>query len=346
MTDAVASSHPGCRPGLGPLPTQQAIKLCKDTFEARLAGELNLQRVTAPLFVPAGTGINDDLNGIERPISFHAPALDGKRLEIVQSLAKWKRLELARLGLPRGAGIYTDMNAIRPEESLDELHSLYVDQWDWERVIGEEDRTVRFLQGVVRAIYQALLATAAHLRKHFPGLPASLPEEITFLHAQELADRYPDLSPRQREDRAARRFGAVFVVGIGAPLADGRPHDGRAPDYDDWITPNGHGRGLNGDLLVYHPPLDRAVELSSMGIRVTPESLLQQLEARGCPERRHLPFHRRLLAGELPLSIGGGIGQSRLCLVLLGKRHIGEVQAAVWPEDERRRCRQRGIDLL
>lgn len=346
MTDAVAKDHPSCQTALGPLATQQAIKLCKDTFEARLAGALNLQRVTAPLFVPAGTGINDDLNGVERPISFRAPALDGQRLEIVQSLAKWKRLELARLGMRRGEGIYTDMNAIRPEETLDELHSLYVDQWDWERVIATEDRTVRHLQSAVQAIYQALLATAAHLREHFPGLPTSLPEEVTFLHAQELADRYPDLPPRQREDRAARRFGAVFVVGIGAPLADGQPHDGRAPDYDDWITPNGQGRGLNGDLLVYHPPLDRAVELSSMGIRVTPESLLQQLQVRGCPERRHLPFHRRLLAGELPLSIGGGIGQSRLCLVLLGKRHIGEVQAGVWPEDERRRCRQRGIDLL
>lgn len=346
MSDAIESREVTARVALGPLATQQAIKLCKDTFEARLAGALNLQRVTAPLFVPAGTGINDDLNGVERPISFHAPALDGQRLEIVQSLAKWKRLELARLGMPPGAGIYTDMNAIRPEETLDELHSLYVDQWDWERVISAEDRTIAYLQGVVRAIYDTLLATAAHLREHFPTLPAFLPGEVTFLHAQELADRYPHLPPRQREDRAARQVGAVFVVGIGAPLNDGHPHDGRAPDYDDWITPNGHGRGLNGDLLVYHPPLGRAVELSSMGIRVTPDSLLQQLEARGCPERRHLPFHRRLLAGELPLSIGGGIGQSRLCLVLLGKRHIGEVQAAVWPEEERQRCRQRGIDLL
>lgn len=346
MPDAIAFRPTTPQPILGPLATQQAIKQCKDHFERQLARALNLQRVTAPLFVAAGTGVNDDLNGVERPISFHAPALAGQRLEIVQSLAKWKRLELARLGLRRGAGIYTDMNAIRPEETLDELHSLYVDQWDWERVIAPEERTITFLKRVVCDIYQAVLATAEHLREHFPALSISLPDEITFLHAEELARRFPHLSSRQREDQAVREFGAVFLIGIGAPLADGHPHDGRAPDYDDWITPNGRGRGLNGDLLVYHPPLERAVELSSMGIRVTPETLLQQLELRGCPERRHLPFHRRLLAGELPLSIGGGIGQSRLCLVLLHKRHIGEVQASLWPEEEYNRCRAQGIELL
>jgi len=333
-------------PILDPRDTQRAIKLLKDVFEVELAQALNLRRVSAPLFVPAGSGLNDNLNGVERPVSFTAPALGPVELEIVQSLAKWKRLALAELGLPPGEGIYTDMNAIRPDERLDALHSLYVDQWDWERVMGESERTVEFLQSIVRQLYAALRRTEELLRQHFPALPPTLPGELTFLHTEELAARFPSLAPRQREDAIARECGAVFIIGIGAPLADGHPHDGRAPDYDDWITPNGAGRGLNGDLLIWYAPLGCAVELSSMGIRVTPESLLAQLRARGCEERRHLPFHRRLLAGELPPSIGGGLGQSRLALVLLRKVHIGEVQASVWPPAVQEHCRGEGIPLL
>jgi aspartate--ammonia ligase len=333
-------------PLLGVLDTERAIKLVKDSFERELAAALNLRRVTAPLFVPAGKGINDDLNGTERPVSFPVPALGGARVEIVQSLAKWKRLALAELGLGPGEGIYTDMNAVRPDEELDELHSIYVDQWDWERVIAPEERTVAVLGETVRQIYAALRRTELALCTAFPSLKPWLPEEVSVVHAEELARRFPELSPREREHRVVEERGAVLVVGIGAALADGRPHDGRAPDYDDWITPNGHGRGLNGDLLLRHPVLGGACELSSMGIRVTPESLLAQLEERGCLERRKLYFHRRLLAGELPLTMGGGIGQSRLCMLLLRKAHIGEVQASVWPEAMRQACGRANIRLL
>jgi aspartate--ammonia ligase len=333
-------------PILDPWHTQRAIKLLKDIFEVELAQALNLRRVSAPLFVPADSGLNDNLNGVERPVSFTAPALGQARLEVVQSLAKWKRLALAELGLGPGEGIYTDMNAIRPDERLDALHSLYVDQWDWERVIRPSERTVEFLQSIVGQLYAALRRSEQHLREHFPTLPPTLPTQLAFVHAEELAARFPRLTPRQREEVIARECGAVFIIGIGAPLADGHPHDGRAPDYDDWITPNGCGRGLNGDLLVWHPTLGGAVELSSMGIRVTPESLLAQLQARGCEERRHLPFHRRLLAGQLPPSIGGGLGQSRLAMVLLRKVHIGEVQVSVWPAAIQEHCRREGIPLL
>ncbi len=333
-------------PILDPLDTHRAIKLLKDAFEVELAHALRLRRVSAPLFVPADSGLNDNLNGVERPVSFTAPALGPVPLEIVQSLAKWKRVALGELGLPPGEGIYTDMNAIRPDEQLDALHSLYVDQWDWERVMHPCERSVEFLQSIVHQLYAALRRTEQRLREHFPTLPATLPAELSFVHAEELAARFPSLSPRQRENAIARECGAVFIIGIGAPLADGQPHDGRAPDYDDWITSNGRGRGLNGDLLVWYPPLARAVELSSMGIRVTPESLLAQLQARGCEERRHLPFHRRLLAGELPPSIGGGLGQSRLAMVLLHKVHIGEVQTSVWPPAIQEHCHREGIPLL
>lgn len=342
--DAYKTIH--YRPLLDTLATQEAIKLVKDSFERHLASVLNLRRVTAPLFLPAGSGLNDDLNGVERPITFRAPALSGTPLEIVQSLAKWKRLALAEMGLPPGEGIYTDMNAIRPDERLDELHSLYVDQWDWEQVIRESQRSTDHLKGTVEAIYAALRHTEEQVFLHFPAVTPALPEHITFVHAEELLARYPHLEPRQREDAIVREHGAVFIIGIGAPLADGHPHDGRAPDYDDWITPNGQGRGLNGDILIYHAPLARAVELSSMGIRVTPASLAAQLAARGCQDRRHLPFHRRLLAGELPLTMGGGIGQSRLCLLLLRKVHIGEVQVSMWPQEEQARCLEQGIPLL
>ncbi len=326
--------------------TEQAIKEIKLRFQEGLARALDLQRVTAPLFVAADTGINDDLNGVERPVSFTAPALDGHRIEVVQSLAKWKRVALAELGIKPGFGIYTDMNGIRPDEELDNLHSLYVDQWDWERVITKDDRTLEFLEQVVTRIYAVLRATELHVAALFPNLKPLLPESITFIHANEMARLWPELSPTERENRVTAQHGAVFVIGIGAELDDGKPHDGRAPDYDDWITSNGASRGLNGDILLWHPVLERAFELSSMGIRVDQQSLLEQLEIRGCTTRRGLPFHRRLLAGELPLSIGGGIGQSRLCTFLLRKVHIGEIQAGLWPDGMRVDCVKRGIPLL
>jgi aspartate--ammonia ligase len=338
---------PGYSSLLTPLETERAIRLVKEFFQTNLAFELNLLRVTAPLFVLAGTGINDDLNGVERPVSFPVGAMGGQRAEIVQSLAKWKRLALADLGFQPGEGIYTDMNAIRPDETLDNTHSLYVDQWDWERVITAGDRTLAFLRGIVRRIYGVIVRTEKYLAYHFPVLPCSLPEEIVFVHAEDLAREFPQLAPRQREDEACRRHGAVFVIGIGYPLAGGEPHDGRAPDYDDWSTPTGEGRrGLNGDILVRNPVFEGAFELSSMGIRVDPATLGAQLEMRGAGARRELLFHRRLLAGDLPLTVGGGIGQSRLCMLYLRKAHIGEIQASLWPPEVVRRCREAGITLL
>jgi aspartate--ammonia ligase len=326
--------------------TEYGIKLIKDFFQACLAEELNLNRVTAPLFVRSGTGVNDDLNGVEKPVAFAAGGLGNARLEIVQSLAKWKRLVLADLAVPAGAGIYTDMNAVRPDEKLDDTHSLYVDQWDWERVITAHERTPAFLRSIVERVYVAIQRTEWAVAARYPHIRPVLPERIGFIHSCELERRFPQLTPRQREDAACREQGAVFVAGIGAPLADGRPHDGRAPDYDDWSTPTDFGPGLNGDILFWNPLLRRAFEISSMGIRVTPEALLGQLEATGTAARRHLLFHRRLLAGELPLSIGGGIGQSRLCMFLLRKAHIGEVQAGIWPDAMVADCRCRGIPLL
>lgn len=334
------------QPILGPLQTQDAVTLIKDVFQKHLAKGLNLRRIAAPLVLPSGRGINDDLNGVERPVSFSVPGLNGARVEVPQSLAKWKRLALWNLAIPPGSGILTDMQAIRPDESLDELHSIHVDQWDWERTILPEERSLSFLQYVVRGIYSAIRSTEGALARAFPVLEARLPDEITFLHADDLAREHPEMPPRCREELAARRHGAIFLAGIGAPLCDGRPHDGRSPDYDDWITPNGRSRGLNGDILVWHEPLQRAVELSSMGIRVTASSLLEQLALRGCPERKNQFFHRRLLAGELPFCVGGGIGQSRLCMVLLRKLHIGEVQVSVWPAAMRRENAAAGVFLL
>lgn len=332
---------------LTPRETECAIRLIKEFFQTNLAFELNLLRVTAPLFVPAGTGINDDLNGVERPVSFPVGAMGDRRAEIVQSLAKWKRLALADLGFQPGEGLYTDMNAIRPDETLDNTHSLYVDQWDWERVITGEDRTLPFLTSIVGRIYSVIVRSEKYVAYHYPAIRPSLPEQIFIVHAEELEQRYPHLTPREREYEACKEHGAVFVIGIGHPLADGQPHDGRAPDYDDWSTPTGGGRhGLNGDILVYYPVLDCAYELSSMGIRVDPQSLAVQLDLRGMPERRELLFHRRLLGGELPLTVGGGIGQSRLCMFYLRKAHIGEIQASLWPPDVVERCRQAGITLF
>ncbi len=327
--------------------TEIAIKRIKDSFQAELARELNLRRVTAPLFVLTGTGLNDDLNGVEHAVSFPIEAMDGQRAEVVHSLAKWKRAKLGAYDIAPGYGLYTDMNAIRTFEDLDNLHSLYVDQWDWEKSIRPEDRTLDYLKQTVEKIYRAVRKIEAQIYEEFPHITPVLPESVTFIHAQELLNRYPNLSPKEREAEAAKEYGAIFLIGIGAPLSNGEPHDGRAPDYDDWITPNSDGyQGLNGDLIFWNPILETPFELSSMGIRVSPESLMEQLKARGCEERKDLNFHRSLLAGELPLSIGGGIGQSRLCMFLLQKAHIGEVQASIWPPEQIEACRRVGIDLL
>ncbi len=337
----------GYRPLLSVRETEAAIRRIKSFFQENLAFELNLLRVTAPLFVPAGVGLNDNLNGVERPVSFSVKALAESTAEIVQSLAKWKRVRLADGSFRPGEGIYTDMNAIRPDEMLDNLHSLYVDQWDWERVMRREERTLEYLKTVVQRIYDVIYRTEKYIAHYYPVIEPSLPATITFLHSEELLERYPDLPPRERERAACREYGAIFVIGIGAPLRDGSPHDGRAPDYDDWSTPTVNGyRGLNGDILVYYPLLDCAYELSSMGIRVDEEALLRQLQWRNALERRELLFHRRLLAGELPLSIGGGIGQSRLCMFYLRKAHIGEIQSSLWPEEMIETCRQHKIMLL
>jgi len=327
--------------------TEHAIVMIKDFFQLALSTELNLTRVTAPLFVQSGTGLNDDLSGVEQAVSFAVPDMNNASMEIVHSLAKWKRIKLAEMKLQRGFGIYTDMNAIRACEELDPIHSLYVDQWDWETVIAQEDRTVSFLQDTVKKIYRCLKRTEFYIYDRFPSITPVLPEKITFLFAEDLQKRMPNLNDKEREYEVCKEYGAVFIIGIGYPLADGKPHDGRAPDYDDWITETENGRhGLNGDLLVWNPVLQTAMELSSMGIRVSPETLLLQLAQRGCTERKKLYFHSRLLAGELPLSCGGGIGQSRLCMYFLRKAHIGEVQVSSWPEAVIRDCKARGIPLL
>jgi len=327
--------------------TEYAIVLIKDFFQLALSTELNLTRVTAPMFVEQGKGLNDDLTGVERAVNFPVKDMDDRRLEIVHSLAKWKRVKLSDLGLEQGFGIYTDMNAIRADEELDNIHSLYVDQWDWELVIGEENRSVEYLKEVVKKIYRCMKRTEFFLYDRYPQLEIRLPEKISFIHAQELLDRYPDLSPKERENAVAKEFGAVFIIGIGANLSNGMPHDGRAPDYDDWITKTADGRqGLNGDLLLWNPLLNSALELSSMGIRVSPESLKAQLIERKCTQRESLFFHKKLLNGELPLCIGGGIGQSRLCMFFLQKAHIGETQVSTWPEEMIEICKKSGIQLL
>ncbi len=326
--------------------TEKAIKLIKDFFQIDLAETLNLKRVTAPLFVKAGTGINDDLTGVELPISFNIKNMPNTRAEIVQSLAKWKRLTLAYLKIMKGEGIYTDMNAIRPDETLDNLHSLYVDQWEWERVISQKERNLEFLKSIVKKIYLVLKKTEHYIYAHYPEIKPILPEEIFFIHSKELEKRYPELSPIERENAICKEYGAVFIIGIGAPLNDGHPHDGRAPDYDDWTTPTEEGEGLNGDIIVWYPLLEKAFEISSMGIRVDQQALEKQLEITDTIERKELYFHKKLLRGELPLSIGGGIGQSRLCMLFLRKAHIGEIQASIWPEEVMEECRKNKIFLL
>lgn len=327
--------------------TEHGIKLIKEFFQQNISTELRLRRVTAPLFVLQGLGINDDLNGIERPVTFPIKDMGEQRAEVVHSLAKWKRLTLAEQEVERGYGIYTDMNAIRADEELDNLHSLYVDQWDWEAVIGREDRTLTFLKDVVTRIYAAIRRTEYLTCETFPQLKPFLPEQIRFIHAEELLQRYPTLTPKEREDAICREWGAVFVIGIGCRLSNGEKHDGRAADYDDWSTVAENGlEGLNGDILIWYPVLERSFELSSMGIRVDKESLLRQLAIEHQEERKELYFHRQLLSDRLPLSIGGGIGQSRLCMVLLQKAHIGEIQASIWPDDMREECRKLGIRLI
>ncbi|MCI7010950.1 MAG: aspartate--ammonia ligase [Prevotella sp.] len=327
--------------------TEQGIKLIKEFFQQNLSTELRLRRVTAPLFVLQGLGINDDLNGVERAVTFPVKDLGDAKAEVVHSLAKWKRLTLAEYHIEPGYGIYTDMNAIRADEELDNLHSLYVDQWDWEAVITPEQRTVAYLKHIVERIYAAIRRTEYLTCETYAQIKPFLPERISFVHSEELLQRYPNLSPKEREDAICKELGAVFVIGIGGKLSNGKKHDGRAPDYDDWSTVGEDGRvGLNGDILIWYPVLGRSFELSSMGIRVNEESLLRQLAIEDKEDRKQLYFHRKLLAGELPLSIGGGIGQSRLCMVLLHKAHIGEIQASIWPEDMRMECEEMGMTLI
>jgi aspartate--ammonia ligase len=333
---------------LGVRETEYAIKSIKDSFEDRLSAALNLQRVSAPLFLAKGSGINDDLSGVERKAAFRVLDDEEREVECLFSLAKWKRMVLADYGFELGEGLYTDMNAIRPdEECLDNLHSVYVDQWDWERVIRDEDRNLDFLKSIVTRIYEALRQTEHTVHWQHPKIKPILPETITFVHAEELLEMYPDLTPRQRENEITKKHGAVFLIGIGGELADGRIHDNRAPDYDDWSTPTTSGKkGLNGDILLWYPLLDRVFELSSMGIRVSPDVLLKQLDILNAQARKDTMWHKRLLKGELPLTIGGGIGQSRLCMFMLRKLHIGEVHTSVWPQAMIDQCRQAGVTLL
>ncbi len=337
----------GYRSILDPHDTEKAIKAAKDIFEKQLSGALRLSRLTSPLFVPSGSGINDDLNGVEKPVSFAVNALGGRQMEIVQSLAKWKRMALADYEIAPGRGIYTDMNALRPDDTVDAIHSVYVDQWDWEKSIRFEDRNLDYLKNTVRDIYHAIKRTAFLLEELYPQLVDYLPEEITFIHSEDLLKQYPDLEPQDREREAAKRYGAVFIIGIGAPLEDGRPHSQRAPDYDDWSTETWPGyHGLNGDIIVWDSVRNDSLELSSMGIRVDRNALLRQLDIKGCQERKDLYWHKRLLAGEYPESVGGGIGQSRLCMFLLHKCHIGEVQASVWSDEDRAEAKEKGVYLI
>lgn len=318
--------------------TEKAIKAVKDMFQNNISAQLALLRVTAPMMVLSGTGINDDLNGVERPVNFPIKEMAEQRAEIVHSLAKWKRLKLAEMGVNPGRGIYTDMNALRPDEELDNIHSIYVDQWDWEKVIRPEDRSIDFLKKTVRRIYEAIKVTENKLFVEFPQIVPRLPEDIFFITSQELLDLYPGKSAKERENAIAHKYGAVFIIGIGAKLSNGEPHDGRAADYDDWT--------LNGDLLVWDDLLGRALELSSMGVRVNGDSLLRQLSIKGEEYKKSLYYHERLLAGLLPQTIGGGIGQSRLCMFLLRKAHIGEIQSSIWPEEMRSACEAAGIHLM
>ena len=317
--------------------TEIAIKLVKDFFETELSKALNLTRVSAPIMVSPESGLNDNLNGVERPVAFDVLET-GKTVEIVHSLAKWKRMALKNYGFSVGEGLYTDMNAIRRDEETDNIHSIFVDQWDWERILGPNERNEETLRKIVSDIYMTLRKTEGYVCAHYPFIKPELPDEIAFVSTQELEDKYPTLSPKEREYRAVRRYGAVFLMGVGGKLKSGKIHDGRAPDYDDW--------SLNGDILLYDPLLDISLEVSSMGIRVDPETLMRQLKERGCEERAELPFQKALLNGELPQTIGGGLGQSRMCVYFLRKAHVGEVQASMWPDDVVDACHRANIQLL
>ena len=337
----------GYKPLLDARQTELGIKKVKDFFQGSLSAELRLRRVTAPLFVLKGQGINDDLNGVERAVTFPIKDLGDQRAEVVHSLAKWKRLMLGEYKIEPGFGLYTDMNAIRSDESLGNLHSLYVDQWDWERTIRKEDRTIDFLKDIVSRIYSVMVRTEYGVYEMYPQIKPVLPDKITFIHAEKLRQMFPDKSPKERENLITKKYGAVFIMGVGGPVGDGEKHDGRAPDYDDWTTIGEDGLpGLNGDILVWNEVLDQAMELSSMGIRVDKEALVRQLKMTGQEERLNLYFHKRLMEDSIPLSIGGGIGQSRLCRFFLRKAHVVEIQASIWPEDMREECRKNNIPLI
>ncbi|MFV0482612.1 MAG: aspartate--ammonia ligase [Bacteroidales bacterium] len=327
--------------------TEIAIKRVKDFFESGLSSELKLKRVTAPLFVQKGMGINDDLNGVEQAVSFNVPDADNCDVEIVHSLAKWKRMTLGDLGVESGYGLYTDMNAIRNSEELSNIHSVYVDQWDWERVISESDRNIDFLKWMVEKIYNTLLRTEYLVYESWKQITPILPPKIKFIQAEELLQRYPDMSSKEREDAVAKEYGAVFIIGIGGVLSNGQIHDGRSPDYDDWSKETEHGfAGLNGDIIVWNPVLENSLELSSMGIRVDKEALVRQLNIRNAEDRLNLYWHKKLMNDEFPLTIGGGIGQSRLCLFFLRKAHIGEVQSSVWSSQMINECKAANIHLF
>ena len=318
--------------------TQEAIKYIRDTFQKEFGKEMNLERISAPLFVTQSSGLNDDLNGVERPVSFDMAGIPGETIQVVHSLAKWKRMALHQYGFQPGEGLYTNMNAIRRDEELDNLHSCYVDQWDWEKVITKEERTIETLESTVRVIFKIIKHMQHEVWYKYPEAVKHLPKDITFVTTQELEDRYPDKTPKERENLITQEYGCVFLMKIGDKLASGKPHDGRAPDYDDWA--------LNGDILFWFENLNCALEISSMGIRVVEVSLHQQLEKAGCLERERFPYHQMILNGELPYTIGGGIGQSRLCMLLLDRAHIGEVQASLWPDGMRQECEKHNIILL
>ena len=327
--------------------TEKAIKAVKDMFQDNLSAQLALLRVTAPMVVLSGTGLNDDLNGVERPVNFPIKDMNEQRAEVVHSLAKWKRIKLAQMNVQPGRGIYTDMNALRPDEELDNIHSIYVDQWDWERVITKEQRNLEYLKKIVRRIYEAIKVTENKLYVEFPLIEPMLSEDIFFIHSEDLLKMYPDMSSKDRENAIVKEHKAVFIIGIGGKLSNGESHDGRAADYDDWSTLNEEGyEGLNGDLLLWNPILESAFEVSSMGIRVDEQALERQLALKGEEWKSELLYHRMLLSGELPYTIGGGIGQSRLCMYLLRKAHIGEIQSSIWPEEMRIRCHAAGVDLV
>lgn len=327
--------------------TELGIQKIKDFFQANLSAELRLRRVTAPLFVLRGTGLNDDLNGVERAVNFPIKDMEDARAEVVHSLAKWKRVTLADYNIENGYGIYTDMNAIRADEELGNLHSLYVDQWDWERVMEADERNIDFLKSIVNKIYAAFLRTEYLVSESFPEIRPCLPPEIAFIHSEELCQLYPSLTPKEREYEITKKHKAVFIIGIGGELSDGQRHDGRAPDYDDWTTPGEDGLpGLNGDIVLWNPVLEMPFEVSSMGIRVDKKALQKQLKLSGKEDRLDLYFHKRLMNDTLPLSIGGGIGQSRLCMFFLRKAHIGEIQASIWPEEIKAECEKENIVLI